>query len=77
MRALTPGILCIALASCGASNHAANRSNGGATVENATVTKLSLTSDVFQNGQPIPVQYTCDGANRSPPLAWGEPPAPL
>ena len=43
-------------------------------MENATITKLSLTSTAFQEGQPIPVQYTCDGADQSPPLAWGEPP---
>ena len=27
-----------------------------------------------QNGQPIPVRYTCDGENQSPPLSWGDPP---
>jgi Raf kinase inhibitor-like YbhB/YbcL family protein len=74
MRALTPAILCIALATCGPSKPAANQSNGGATVDNATLTKLSLTSSAFSDGQPIPVQYTCDGANHSPPLSWGEPP---
>lgn len=36
---------------------------------------LSLTSDAFQDGQPIPQQYSCDGANQSPALSWGEPPA--
>ncbi len=41
---------------------------------NATLVKLDLTSSAFSDGQPIPVQYTCDGANQSPPLAWGEPP---
>lgn len=43
-------------------------------MENSTLTKLSLTSDAFQEGQPIPTQYTCDGADQSPPLRWGEPP---
>ena len=43
-------------------------------MENATLAKLDLTSDAFQNGQPIPVQYTCDGANQTPMLHWGEPP---
>ncbi len=36
------------------------------TVENSTLTKLNLTSDAFQNGQPIPTQYTCDGADQTP-----------
>jgi Raf kinase inhibitor-like YbhB/YbcL family protein len=39
-----------------------------------TLTKLSLTSGAFQDGQPIPAQYTCDGANQSPALNWGDPP---
>ena len=43
-------------------------------MENATVARISLASDAFREGQPIPVDYTCDGANRSPALAWGEPP---
>lgn len=43
-------------------------------MENATLAKLSLTSDSFKDGQSIPVQYTCDGADQTPPLHWGEPP---
>jgi len=35
-----------------------------------TLTEISLSSAGFQDGQPIPVQFTCDGANESPPLAW-------
>jgi Raf kinase inhibitor-like YbhB/YbcL family protein len=34
-----------------------------------------LISPEFANGGPIPAQYTCDGKNIPPPLAWGEPPA--
>jgi Raf kinase inhibitor-like YbhB/YbcL family protein len=35
---------------------------------------LSLTSTAFQPGGTIPKQYTGDGADRSPPLRWAEPP---
>jgi Raf kinase inhibitor-like YbhB/YbcL family protein len=42
--------------------------------ENATITQLGLTSGAFEEGQPIPQQFGCDGADQSPPLAWGEPP---
>ena len=40
---------------------------------------IEIISSAFENGQPIPVQYTCQGTgvekDVSPPLAWGEPPA--
>lgn len=29
-----------------------------------------LSSTAFAEGQAIPVKYTCDGANASPPLRW-------
>jgi Raf kinase inhibitor-like YbhB/YbcL family protein len=35
---------------------------------------LSLSSPAFKEGDRIPVKYTCDGEDISPPLAWGEPP---
>jgi Raf kinase inhibitor-like YbhB/YbcL family protein len=73
-RMVMPALFVAALASCGASNRAANQTQGGGAVENATLTKLRLTSDAFQNGQAIPAHHTCDGANQSPPLSWGEPP---
>jgi Raf kinase inhibitor-like YbhB/YbcL family protein len=67
-------MICAALASCGASHHATNEANGGSAVENTTLSKISLSSDAFKDGQPIPVQYTCDGANQPPGLNWGDPP---
>jgi len=35
---------------------------------------FELTSTAFKEGEPIPVQYSCDGEDISPPLAWGLPP---
>lgn len=29
-----------------------------------------LTSEMFADGETLPVDFTCDGANVSPPLAW-------
>ena len=69
-----PALVLVALASCGANNHATNESNGGTAVDNATLTKLRLISDAFQGEQAIPAYHTCDGTNQSPPLSWGEPP---
>lgn len=36
---------------------------------------LSISSQAFADGRPIPKQYTCDGANVSPPLDWSGVPA--
>lgn len=36
---------------------------------------MELQSLAFFIGSTIPYQYTCDGANVSPPLAWDSPPA--
>lgn len=36
--------------------------------------KFQLTSTAFQQGQPVPPEYTADGENKSPPLKWSEPP---
>jgi Raf kinase inhibitor-like YbhB/YbcL family protein len=61
-RRFAPILMLAAAASCGTRNDKA-------------VTQFTLTSSAFQNGQPIPAQYTCDGPGTSPPLAWSEPPA--
>lgn len=71
---IAPSLMLIALASCGARGQAGNEANGDTAMEDVTLAKLELTSNAFQDGKPIPAQYTCDGANQSPPLAWGEPP---
>jgi Raf kinase inhibitor-like YbhB/YbcL family protein len=31
---------------------------------------IRVTSEAFAEGEAIPVRYTCDGDNLSPPLAW-------
>jgi Raf kinase inhibitor-like YbhB/YbcL family protein len=68
-----PMMLFVALSGCGAAGGASNE--GATPVGNATLAKLSLSSDAFRNGERIPVQYTCDGANQTPALSWSEPPA--
>lgn len=42
-----------------------NQAVGGKKME------MKVTSKAFQDGGMIPPQYTCTGANISPPLAWG------
>jgi len=41
---------------------------------NGGVPALNVTSAAFTLGGEIPVVYTCDGANISPPLTWDAPP---
>jgi len=36
---------------------------------------LTVESSAFRAGEDIPVRYTCDGDDVSPPLSWSEPPA--
>jgi hypothetical protein len=36
---------------------------------------FAITSSAFMTGAEIPVKYTCDGQNVSPPLEWSQEPA--
>ena len=45
-----------------------------ATMTEAEVTTMELTSSSFGQGEPIPAKHTCDGADTSPPLAWSDVP---
>jgi len=63
------------LANCGPNNRAKDDTNGGYSADNGVADGLHLTSSAFQDGQPIPTEYSCDGANASPALKWDEPPA--
>jgi Raf kinase inhibitor-like YbhB/YbcL family protein len=46
-----------------------------ATEEGGSPMSFQLTSSAFAAGQPIPRKYTGEGDDRSPPLAWANPPA--
>jgi Raf kinase inhibitor-like YbhB/YbcL family protein len=69
-----PIMMYVVLAGGGAEDDAPKTTNGGAAVDNVTLAKLNLSSSTFRDGQPIPSQYTCDGADETPALHWGEPP---
>lgn len=36
---------------------------------------MEIHSSAFSDRSPIPVRYTCDGENISPPFSWKDPPA--
>lgn len=51
---------------------------GGQPEQEASMTaaqSITVTSTAFEEGQTLPVDYTCDGAGRVPPLAWRGVPA--
>ena len=59
---LVLGLLC----SCSnKSQHVANSNN-----QTPPTMQIKITSTAFTEGGMIPMQYTCDGQNISPPLAW-------
>ena len=37
--------------------------------------KITITSPAFREGEKIPSEHTCDGADRSPPIEWSGVPA--
>lgn len=36
----------------------------------ASTTNFTIASPAFHSQQPIPIQYTCEGSDSAPPLAW-------
>ena len=47
---------------------------GSGETPSAPASDLRLTSPDFEGGQPIPAEFTADGANRSPALKWSDAP---
>ncbi len=41
----------------------------------AEMNSFMLKSSSFADGAPLPTEYSCDGADQSPPLEWSAPPA--
>src|SRR5690349_12006003 len=60
-RGTTTAALLVLLAGCGAKNE-------------AEMTAFMLKSSAFADGTSLPTEFTCDGADQSPPLEWSEPP---
>jgi hypothetical protein len=60
-RGITAASLFALLTGCGAKNE-------------ADMTSFMLKSSAFADGTALPTEYTCDGADQSPPLEWSEPP---
>ncbi|MEE6177348.1 YbhB/YbcL family Raf kinase inhibitor-like protein [Mycobacterium sp. 050134] len=80
-RACAVGGLALALAGCGGGGggHMTAPLTPKVTTLGRTIAQappdapLTISSPAFADGAPIPVQYTCKGANISPPLTWSAP----
>ena len=48
---------------------------GGVIASQAEPQKITVTSSVLKEGQPMPKDYTADGKNVSPPISWSNLPA--
>ena len=62
----------VALAACGKSSQPSAEPTVS---QRAMVSAMQMTSTAFSAGSALPEEYTCDGAGRSPPLAWSGAPA--
>ncbi len=60
------GLVAIMLAGCASAEPSEDPS--------MIATDLTLTSPAFAEGDPIPSEFSCDGDDRSPPLAWSNVP---
>ncbi len=54
---------------------AACSSTSSTTSDKPVALPMTLTSTAFVDGGAIPMDFSCDGRNISPPLSWGAPPS--
>jgi Raf kinase inhibitor-like YbhB/YbcL family protein len=63
-------VLAVAVVACGGDDD-----GGGASLTPVETGPVVFTSEAFSSGGAIPIEYSCDGDNISPPLAWSRLPA--
>jgi Raf kinase inhibitor-like YbhB/YbcL family protein len=68
-------LLGLCSAACAACNGCQSSSAHPAAAPGVTLGSLTVTSTAFAVNGPIPVDCTCDGADRSPPLTWSAAPS--
>ncbi|MCK8519323.1 YbhB/YbcL family Raf kinase inhibitor-like protein [Methanoculleus sp. 7T] len=71
MKTILPVIALLLLASLAAG---CTEGGGNRTSPLTAAPALEVRSDAFANGTSIPVRYTCDGEDVSPPLSWSSVP---
>lgn len=65
-----PHVVAVLLLSC--SLAAACGSDPAPEIQTDAPSALTVSSKAFDDGEAIPVRYTCDGPGVSPPLAWSD-----
>jgi Raf kinase inhibitor-like YbhB/YbcL family protein len=65
-------LACLPLGTLGACKSAGAQPS---TPPGVALASLTVTSKSFPSGGTVPVDYTCDGVDRSPQLTWSAPPA--
>lgn len=63
-------LLVLATGGCGSDAAPAPAATAVPSLATGTALDLSLTSPAFANNATIPTEYTCEGAGKSPELAW-------
>ena len=63
-------VLAVALAACGGDDD-----DGRGALAPVETGPVIFTSEAFSSGGAIPIEYSCDGDNISPPLTWSRLPA--
>jgi Raf kinase inhibitor-like YbhB/YbcL family protein len=73
--ALLGWLVCLAAFAAAAVGCQPSAGTQAAAPPGVTMQKLTVTSKSFPSHGPIPVDYTCDGADKSPQLTWSAAPA--
>jgi Raf kinase inhibitor-like YbhB/YbcL family protein len=71
----SPGCLCAIACAAIVTGCGHSQPTGHSSSAPAHPSAMTLTSTEFADGQPLPAEFTCDGAGRSPELQWSDPPA--
>jgi len=61
-------LLVAAMSSCSGATH--RQRAAGTTAASTAPPTVTVTSSAFRDGDTIPAEFTCSGADRSPPLRW-------
>ncbi len=65
-------LVAVGCVGCGSKGPAKPKTDGAAATPK--IVSIVLSSAAFKNGQPMPKQFTADGADDSPSLSWSQPP---